>query len=198
MQERSVETRASILESSVSLFASQGYDATGVAEICAAAGVSKGAFYHHFPSKQAVFLAILEEWLSALDLQLEQKLADSKDIPSGLIEMASITQGIFTAADGHLAMFIEFWSQSLHDPEVWRATVDPYRRYTRLFSGYIQRGIDEGSLRLVDPDAAARMIVGLAVGTLAQGLMDPDSTDWGDTAISSMEMIINGLKREKS
>jgi hypothetical protein len=28
-------------------------------------------------------------------------------------------------------------------------------------------------------------------------LMDPDSTDWGGTAISSMEMIINGLKREE-
>ena len=196
MQERSLETRASILEAALSLFASQGYDATGVAEICAAAGVSKGAFYHHFPSKQAVFLAILEEWLAALDIQMEQKLTEAEDIPGGLIEMASLTRDIFSAAGGHLAMFIEFWSQSLHDPEVWKATVDPYRRYTRLFSGYIQRGIDEGSLRKVDPDAAARMIVGLAVGTLAQGLMDPESTDWGNTSIRSMEMIINGLKRE--
>jgi AcrR family transcriptional regulator len=198
MQERSLETRASIVDAAVTLFANKGYDATGVAEICTAAGVSKGAFYHHFPSKQAVFLAILEDWLTALDMQLEQKLAESKDIPSGLVEMATITRDIFSAAGGHLAMFIEFWSQSLHDPEVWKATVDPYRRYTQLFSGYIQRGIDEGSLRPVNPDAAARMIVGLAVGTLAQGLMDPDSTDWGDTAISSMEMIINGLKRDDS
>jgi AcrR family transcriptional regulator len=196
MQERSIETRDNILAAAVTLFAEKGYDATGVAEICAEAKVSKGAFYHHFPSKQAVFLAILEDWLAALDLQLEQKLAESSDIPSGLIEMASITRGIFSAAGGHLAMFIEFWSQSLHDPEIWKATVDPYRRYTRMFSGYIQRGIDEGSLRGVDPDTTARMIVGLAVGLLAQGLMDPEAADWGKTAVSSMELIINGLRKE--
>ena len=196
MQERSLETRAGILDAAVTLFADKGYDATGVAEICAAAGVSKGAFYHHFPSKHAVFLAILEDWLAALDIQMEQKLTEAEDIPGGLIEMASLTNDIFSAAGGHLSMFIEFWSQSLHDPEIWRATVDPYRRYTRLFAGYIQRGIEEGSLRPVDTDAAARLIVGMAVGLLAQGLMDPDSADWGNTAVRSMELVVNGLKRE--
>jgi AcrR family transcriptional regulator len=197
MQERSLETRANIVEASLNLFSSKGYEATGVAEICTEAGVSKGAFYHHFPSKQAVFMAILEEWLAVLDIQLEQKLIEAEDIPRGLIEMASITRDIFTAADGHLAMFIEFWNQSLHDPEIWKATVDPYRRYTRLFAGYIQRGIQEGSLRQVNADTTARMIVGLAVGILAQGLMDPESANWGDTAVSSMELVINGIKSEE-
>ena len=67
MQQRSEETRTRLLEAAVRLFAQQGYDASGVAEICAAAGVSKGAFYHHFESKQALFLALLEEWLARLD-----------------------------------------------------------------------------------------------------------------------------------
>jgi AcrR family transcriptional regulator len=197
MQERSQETRASILEASLNLFSSKGFDATGVAEICAEAGVSKGAFYHHFPSKQAVFMAILENWLAALDLQMDQTLSAAEDIPRGLIEMAAIIRDVFTAAGGHLAMFIEFWNQSLHDPEIWKATVNPYRRYTRLFAGYIQRGIDEGSLRPVDPDIIARMIVGLGVGLLAQGLMDPESADWGDVTVKSIEMVVNGLKREE-
>ena len=67
MQQRSMETRKRILDAAQSLFSQSGYDATGVAEICRAAGVSKGAFYHHFPSKQAIFLELLDGWLSRLD-----------------------------------------------------------------------------------------------------------------------------------
>ena len=60
-QQRSEETRARILAAALDRFARYGYDATGVAEICRAAGVSKGAFYHHFPSKQAAFLESVEK-----------------------------------------------------------------------------------------------------------------------------------------
>ena len=64
MQTRSQETKNQILGAAYQLFSQSGYDATGVAEICQAAGVSKGAFYYHFPSKQAVFLELMDNWLA--------------------------------------------------------------------------------------------------------------------------------------
>lgn len=195
MQERSQETRTNILNAGLALFSRHGYDATGVAEICTEAGVSKGAFYHHFPTKQAVFVSILDDWLSALDAQMASMVAASSNIPQALLEMATLTRGIFSAANGHLAMFIEFWDQSLHDPEIWKTTVAPYRRYTDLFAGFIKKGIAEGSIREVDADVAARTIVGLAVGILAQGLMDPEAADWDEVAVKSMKYFIDGIKR---
>ena len=48
-----------------------GYDGTGVAMICERAQVSKGAFYHHFDTKQAIFLALMQQWLEGLDHQLD-------------------------------------------------------------------------------------------------------------------------------
>ena len=59
MQQRSEETRTHILKAALDLFSKNGYDATSVANICQAAGVSKGAFYHHFASKHSVFQALL-------------------------------------------------------------------------------------------------------------------------------------------
>ena len=50
-QKRGEETRSRILDAAQGCFVQHGYDATGVAEICRSAGLSKGAFYYHFPSK---------------------------------------------------------------------------------------------------------------------------------------------------
>ena len=70
-QRRGERTRSRILQAAEDCFAQRGYDAASVAEICRSAGVSKGAFYHHFPSKQALFLELLDRWLAELDAQLD-------------------------------------------------------------------------------------------------------------------------------
>jgi AcrR family transcriptional regulator len=69
MQARSEKTHKEIMKSAVAEFSRSGYDAASVADICREAGVSKGAFYHHFPSKQKLFLAIMQDWLKGIDKQ---------------------------------------------------------------------------------------------------------------------------------
>ncbi len=193
MQKRSKETQSRILQSASDLFSRNGYDATGVAEICQAAGVSKGAFYHHFPTKQSVFVALLEEWLAGLDAQMQVLMAQAGDVPRGLVAMTSITREVFEQARGQLPMFLEFWRESSHDPLVWQATIAPYRRYTDLFAGLIQRGVQEGSLREVNPQSAARVVVALALGLILQGVMDPDGAPWDEVAREGMGMLIRSF-----
>ncbi len=55
---RSEETRRRLLEAAGSVFAAKGYERASVADIAAAAGFTKGAFYASFPSKEAVFLEV--------------------------------------------------------------------------------------------------------------------------------------------
>ncbi|MFF5210329.1 TetR/AcrR family transcriptional regulator [Streptosporangium sp. NPDC000396] len=54
-------TRQALLRESRRLFATLGYGAVGLSEIVRAAGVTKGALYHHFDSKAALFRAVLSE-----------------------------------------------------------------------------------------------------------------------------------------
>jgi len=65
MQQRSEETRIKSLDSAGRLFSTRGFSAASVDEIPAESGISKGAFYHHFESQQALFLALLDGWLQA-------------------------------------------------------------------------------------------------------------------------------------
>jgi AcrR family transcriptional regulator len=193
MQQRSLETRASILDAARDLFARYGYDATGVAEICSAAGVSKGAFYHHFTNKQAVFLALLSEWLTSLDEQLAVFRQEAQPVPEKLIQMTAMIRDVFRLASTHLPIFLEFWLQAKREPEVWQATNAPYHRYQHFFAELIQEGIQEGSLRKVDPEVASRLVVALAVGLLLQGLFDPTEMDWVQVTQGSMVILMEGL-----
>ena len=137
MQQRSEETQARILDAALKNFSESGYDAASVDDICAEAGVSKGAFYHHFPSKQAVFLTLLNEWLKTVDASLEA--ARKPTVPETLTNMARMLPTIFSQADGRLPMFLEFWLQASRDETIWKATIAPYQRYLDYFAELVKQ-----------------------------------------------------------
>ena len=191
MQNRAQITRARIMEESTRLFSQNGYDATGVAEICQAAGVSKGAFYHHFESKHSVFLAILDEWLARVDTRLEDLRGHIDDIPSALEGMAAVVPSVFADANGKLSMFLEFWARASRDESVWQAAVEPYRRYQRYFSALIESARQKGMLnKNVDSQQASWLLLALATGILLQGLVVPDAADWEKTAREGIRALL--------
>ena len=192
MQHRSEETRARILDAAVRRFAIAGYDAASVDEICSTAGVSKGAFYHHFPTKQSIFLALLNGWLEMIDTSLNGMREQT--VPETLMHMVDLLPTIFVSAEDRLPMFLEFWLQASRDEKVWEATIAPYHHYQDYFADLIQQGIQEGSFAPVDPRSAAKMIVSLAVGLLLQGLIDPDGADWEKVGRESIQVILKGLQ----
>jgi TetR/AcrR family transcriptional regulator, transcriptional repressor for nem operon len=54
--------RQKLLDAALSLIRTRGYEATTVDDLCAAAGVTKGAFFHHFDSKESLAVAAAEYW----------------------------------------------------------------------------------------------------------------------------------------
>lgn len=194
MQQRSEETKARILESAVKQFSVNGYNKASVDSICEQAGVSKGAFYHHFQTKQDVFLALLDGWLQTFDKAVETSKDSS--VPETFQMMTEYFPYIFQSASDNLPMFLEFLQQANRDEKVWQASIAPYRRYHKYFASLIKRGIAEGSFVDVNPDLAARLIVSAAMGLLLQSLLDPEGAKWEKVARETMQVMMAGLTRE--
>jgi len=192
-QARATQTKGNILEAAERLFAVQGYEATSVSMICDAAGVSKGAFYHHYKTKQSVFLELMQRWLEGLDEQLVLIEESTLDVKEGLLSMGEIIGQVLDIGGPQLPIFLEFLSRAIRDPAVWDAAVEPFQRYREFFAIFIQRGIDEESLREIAPHYTARVIIALAVGMLVQGLLDPGGEDWRDVTQEALQLLLNGM-----
>jgi AcrR family transcriptional regulator len=142
-------------------------------------------------------MEILNSYLNGIETGFNLMRQETHDVPQAILQMAEMVGALFQTADIHLPIFLEFWTQANHDPQVWEATIAPYRRYQSYFAEMIKEGINAGSLQPVDAQLAARVLVSLALGMLMQSLFDPQITNWQTEARQSMELFLNGISRRK-
>ena len=164
-------TRQKILDKALELFSTRGYDAVSVGEIAEAVGIKAPSLYNHFPSKRAIFDAIVE----ATAAQYE---ADTDRID---IHVQNVTQDIpaFTeiTADALFEKVRQIFEYSLHDETISRfrrmMTIEQLRspELAALYSRrYVERVVDyhagifraliaAGEIPAEDPDALAMMYV---------------------------------------
>lgn len=197
-QQRSNETKNHIIAAAEISFAENGYEATSVSKICRIAGVSKGAFYHHFDSKQQLFLALLNRWLASMAGQLDQLELGSIEAPERLLAMSGILNQLLQVPASQLLIYLEFINRSVRNPELWKMTIQPYYQYREELSQLIAQGTAEGSLRKINPETAASMIVAMVIGLLVQGYLDPDGADWNGIAQQSIALLVNGLRYQET
>jgi AcrR family transcriptional regulator len=155
--ERSSQTRNAIIGSARKLFVAQGYAATSVSDILDACGVSRGALYHHFPSKEDIFAVVFSE-VSFDAIRRAGKRVNSSATPltalvTGCLAWVDIATEPTVARvlfqDGPLALG---WERC-------RTLEDSTSLFVMRRS--IQAALDSGEIQVGSVDIAARLINGL-------------------------------------
>jgi AcrR family transcriptional regulator len=104
--ERSERSREQILDGALTLFSHQGYRATSVRDIAAAAGVSTGNVYHHFPDKETIFRQLLDRYWAAIeseDLPFNRALV-SGSFPDNLEEIGHAARELVATYRPYVAL----------------------------------------------------------------------------------------------
>ena len=117
-------TRAQLIEVATGLFAERGYEETSIEAVLAAAGVSRGALYHHFAGKDALFEAVLEAVENGVNARLAAEIAGAPDAVSA-VESAALTW-IEMAGDPVIQRIILSDAPSVLGLERWRAMNEEY------------------------------------------------------------------------
>ena len=168
--------KAAILREATRLFAEKGYDATPVAEIARAAGVSEGAIFRHFETKEdllyQLFKGIRENFFS----ELEKKFRFSTQ-ENGL-EMALRLVRLY--CHFYETMEIEFDLIHKNNPYRMPHVGDPcrveikkiYDKMIELLRIAVTLGTKDGSMRAVPVEKFTLLIVGLLTGTVRMRLFE--------------------------
>lgn len=117
MARRESRKRQLLLEAAAELFARQGYHATRVADIARQAGVAKGTVYEYFRTKEELFYALLDGWLSQFENELLERLKREIDPlrQADLLREAAVM--FYRRHAVHAPIFLEFWAHALRSSD---------------------------------------------------------------------------------
>jgi AcrR family transcriptional regulator len=111
-------TRGHLVEVATRLFGEQGYEETSIEDVLSAAGVSRGALYHHFAGKEALFEACLQVVEGSMTRGLLELIADA---PSALAALHAAAHGWFDmAGDPVISRIVLIDAPSVLGWERWR------------------------------------------------------------------------------
>ena len=170
--------REQIIEAAMTRFAEGGFHSTGMAEVIAATGLSAGAVYRYFPSKEALIRAIVEERvLSAAAAAFERILDEGVDDPVEAVSAALGTVDAISAREGVdlTRVAVQAWAEALRNPDILEVAQGAYARMRFYLAAVARRGQEHGRLAAdADPDELAKTMLSLAMGYLIQRLIMND------------------------
>jgi AcrR family transcriptional regulator len=156
--------RAEILDAAFGMFIQRGYDNTSLNDVITGAGLSKGMFYHHFPSKEALlealFARITDQGYAALEPIINQPKVDPK---------SRLQQVLVRGAEIRLES-VEFTRevfQSLLRPEnkdlyhrieeAWASRMRP------ILTRIIAEGVEKKAFSTADPEGVADLLLQMQI-----------------------------------
>lgn len=158
---QSPDRRAEILAVATGLFLAHGFAATSMAALARAVGIQKASLYHHFPSKEALFVACVTEGYEATvrrlaALRADTALSDPDRIRATMEELYHIN---LETSVGRMAPLISEVAQDI--PSVAETFHGGFiTRQYGIVRGMVEDGIARGSFVAVDPLGMQHLIFG--------------------------------------
>jgi AcrR family transcriptional regulator len=183
-QERAVQTRAAILHAAAEVFDTYGYAGASINKILARAGVTPGAMYFHFSSKEDLARAVMNAQPETIVPHLESE---------GLQRLVDITM---------------VWAQQLQTDTLLRAGVrltgeqtsfgerdaTPYEDWKQIMAGCLRVAAGKGELQAgVEPEELAEFVVGACTGMQMYSEAASGRVDLPERAVRMWRFLLPGI-----
>lgn len=154
------ETEKKILDAAYELFVEQGYENTSVQNIIDRTGLSKGAVYHHFESKERILFAVFRKVAESISIE-SGKIVEAKDM-TGLQKIQKVLLNVFD--DKKQMKLVHSMPNLLENPHILalylKITIEEIT--PRYIYPIIQEGIKDGSIVCGHPMEVAESLAVLA------------------------------------
>jgi len=189
-EQRKIESRNIILSTAEKYFAEKGIKETDIEEICREAGLTRGAFYHHFPTKQQFLLELLDRWVNKMASQLSSIQFELKNSVEILTEITEKMQPVFEQAGRQLPIFLELYIKAVNDPDLKKYVLKSYYSYLTFLTDIVSKSAEKDSVKKTDIEDIPKILFAITIGLLVQGLINPQGADWGKLAKKSIRLLL--------
>jgi AcrR family transcriptional regulator len=182
--------RTQILDAAVRCFARRGYYETTIEDLVAETGLSRGALYLYFPSKEAIYLAISERWGCGLEEAIRARLTPDLSPAATLQLLIEVTGEHVRAETDACRILMEGWNLERQIPALAERARRGHERGMTALGDLLRAGIASGEFRAdLDVETQVLLLQASLHGLMVQWHQRPGSIDWHKAA----QEIVRGL-----
>jgi TetR/AcrR family transcriptional regulator of autoinduction and epiphytic fitness len=152
--------RAAVIDAAIQEFLAAGFDATSMDRVAARAGVSKRTVYNHFPSKEALFAAILRQLWDSSDTEKAPAYSSLQPLRGQLLQLLLKKLSLLND-EAFLSLARVAIAAGIHSPERARDMVARMGEREEDLTGWIRAAAADGRLKTTDPAFASQQLQGL-------------------------------------
>lgn len=193
----STERKNQILEAAIAVFARLGFHQSRMDDIAGQAGLSKGALYLYYKSKDAIIAALLKYFFNQELSRLQEFVEADRQEPIAE-QLLQLTRQLIAAMDwmgGFMPIAFEFYALAGRDKEVRHFLQDYFKTYRGELARLLQRGVERGEFHAVDTEAAATTLVALYEGLALLYFLDPQELHLSEQTESAVRFLVAGLQQ---
>jgi len=188
--ERRERTQAAIVKTAKRIFGERGFAAATMDDIAAGARVAKGAIYHHFPTKEALFEAVFEQVSRELVTEIDGITRAERDV---LAAMAAGTQAYFAACSkSATGQIILRDGPAVLGWERWRE-IDA-RHFGGKFPRALAAAMDASLIARQPVEPLARLLLGAVTEAAVACSADPDIGKTGADYARAFRSLLDALR----
>jgi AcrR family transcriptional regulator len=193
-EELSEERQKQILEAAIREFARHGFHATRMEDIARESGLSKGAVYLYYQSKDAIIAALLRT-LFAWELRGARAIVSGEGTATE--RLLAITHMFADELDRMVAampILLEFYAVAFRQASVREHLGQMYEQFRVPLATLIQQGIAGGEFRAVEADDVALTWIALLEGLTLLWVVNPRGLAWRERADAAVHLLLDGLR----
>ncbi len=187
--------RRQIMDAAITCFAREGFHRTTMQDIVGETGLSAGAIYRYFRSKEDIVAAIAAEHHTA-EAAAFAAVGDEDDVGTALRKLAHVSLGRLAdpAEQRWRRVTVQVWGEALRSERVMGIVRSGLDEPVAILAALIRRGQREGTVpQGLDPEGAARVCASIFQGLVLQQAWDPKLDV--DGYIAAVLALIEGLVR---
>ena len=186
--------RNQILDAAMSVFARLGFEHARMDDIVEASGLSKGALYWYFKSKEEIITGILRRLFTTDIEQLRDLLEAEGTVSERLLLLTRFrVAGLKRLAD-LLPILVEFYAVMVRQNWVREFISGYFGSFRELLVDLIQQGIDRGEFRPVSTVETAVTLSAIYEGLTIHWLINPKVVEWDIIGEGSVRLLLEGLQ----